>query len=105
MKLVRIASVALFCLQLAGSVAYAQDVADMMEQAKRDYRNGRYQAALTELTRITDEAPDRADAFYLTGYCHLMLRHYQESLDAFARAFELDPELDPRTIYHPSPTP
>lgn len=106
MKLGRIASVSLFSMLLTGPVAYAQDpVADMMEQAKRQYRNGRFQAALSDLMRVTEEAPDRADAFYLIGYCHLMMRQYPESLNAFARAFELDPEFDPRTIYQASPTP
>jgi tetratricopeptide (TPR) repeat protein len=106
MKLGRIASVALSCCLWFGTLGYAQgSVANMMDQAKREYRNGRYQAAMNELVRVTEEAPDRADAYYLIGYCHLMMRQYAESLDAFARAFQLDPELDPRTIYHPSPTP
>lgn len=105
MKLGRIASVALACSLLIGALGFAQDpVTGMMDQAKRDYRNGRFQAALSQLMRVTEEAPDRADAFYLIGYCHLMMRQYAEALDAFARAFQLDPELDPRTIYHPPPT-
>lgn len=28
-----------------------------------------------------------------------MLREYLDSVDAFGRAFELDPNLDPRTIF------
>ena len=47
-----------------------------MDEGKRQYRNGNYQAAIGELTRVIDEAPDRADAFYLIGYAHLMLRQY-----------------------------
>ena len=99
MKLVPTLSLAICALLLACSIASAQADADMMGEAKQQYRNGNYQAAIGELTRVTDEAPDRADAFYLMGYAHLMLRQYPESVDAFARAFQLDPTLDPRSIY------
>jgi tetratricopeptide (TPR) repeat protein len=101
MKLVPTLLLATFALLAACSLASAQTDADPMNEAKRQYRNGNYQAAIGELTRVTDEAPDRADAFYLIGYAHLMLREYPQSVDAFARAFELDPTLDPRSIYQP----
>lgn len=105
MKLVPVISLALLALLLACPLALAQvDVERAMDEAKRQYRSGNYQAAITELTTVTDEAPDRADAFYLIGYSHLMLRQYPESVDAFARAFQLDPTLDPRSIYQPRPT-
>ena len=100
MKLVPVISLALCAFFLASSNVRAQgDVEAAMDEAKRQYRSGNYQAAISELTRVTDDAPDRADAFYLVGYSHLMLRQYSESVDAFARAFQLDPTLDPRSIY------
>jgi tetratricopeptide (TPR) repeat protein len=100
MKLVPVISLALCAVFLASSNVRAQgDVEAAMDEAKRQYRSGNYQAAISELTRVTDDAPDRADAFYLVGYSHLMLRQYSESVDAFARAFQLDPTLDPRSIY------
>ena len=100
MKLVPVISLALCAVFLASSNVRAQgDVEAAMDEAKRQYRSGNYQAAIFELTRVTDVAPDRADAFYLVGYSHLMLRQYSESVDAFARAFQLDPTLDPRSIY------
>ena len=100
MKLVPVISLALSALLLACPFAFAQESVDQaMDEGKRQYRNGNYQAAILELTRVTDEAPDRADAFYLIGYSHLMLQQYPESVDAFARAFLLDPTLDPRSIY------
>ncbi len=99
MKLVPVIS--LVCaLLLACPFTFAQEsVNQAMDEGKRQYRNGDYQAAISELTRVTDEAPDRADAFYLIGYAHLMLRQYPDSVDAFARAFQLNPTFDPRTIY------
>jgi len=100
MKLVPVISLALCAVFLASSNVAAQgNVEAAMDEAKRQYRSGNYQAAISELTRVTDDAPDRADAFYLVGYSHLMLRQYSESVDAFARAFQLDPTLDPRSIY------
>lgn len=100
MKLVPVISLALCAVVFASPFAFAQgDVDAAMDEAKRQYRSGNYQAAISELTRVTDDAPDRADAFYLVGYSHLMLRQYPESVDAFARAFQLDPTLDPRVIY------
>lgn len=105
MKLVPAISLALLVVLLACPFALAQEgVESAMDNAKSQYRNGNYQAAIDELTRVTDEAPDRADAFYLIGYSHLMLRQYAESVDAFARAFQLDPTLDPRSIYQSRPT-
>ncbi|GMR23945.1 MAG: hypothetical protein BMS9Abin37_2425 [Acidobacteriota bacterium] len=101
MKLVPVISLALCAVLLACPFASAQEgVETAMDEGKRQYLSGNYQAAIEELTRVTDEAPDRADAFYLVGYAYLMLRQYPESVDAFARAFQLDPTLDPRSIYH-----
>ena len=100
MKLVSAISLALFAVLLACPFAFAQEgVEQTMDEAKKQYRDGNYQAAIGELTRVIDEAPDRADAFYLIGYAHFMLRQYPESLDAFARAFQLEPTLDPRSIF------
>ncbi len=100
MKRVPVISLALCAVVLSCSFGFAQEgVESTMDEAKRQYRNGNYQAAISELTRVTDEAPDRADAFYLIGYAHLMLRQYPDSVDAFARAFQLEPTLDPRSIY------
>ena len=100
MKLVPVISLALCAVLFACPFAFAQEgVEGAMDEGKRQYLNGNYQAAIAELTRVIDEAPDRADAFYLIGYAHLMLRQYPESVDAFARAFQLDPTLDPRSIY------
>lgn len=105
MRLRPVLALVLTVVLLACSFALAQeDVDNSMDEAKQQYRNGNYQAAIAELTIVTEEAPDRADAFYLLGYAHLMLREYPESVEAFARAFQLDPTFDPRTIYQrPSP--
>ena len=81
------------------SIEAQEDAQASMDQAKRQYRNRDYRAAIEGLTRTLELDRTRADALYLLGYSHLMLRQYSESVDAFGRAFEADPTFDPRTIY------
>lgn len=72
MKLVRLVSLAIGSLLLVSTFAFAQEGgSEAMDEAKRQYRNGNYQAAIDELTHVTDEAPDRADAFLLAGLLSL----------------------------------
>jgi tetratricopeptide (TPR) repeat protein len=75
------------------------DVQASFERGYRLYRNRNYREALTAFTDVARTEPDRADVHYLMGYCHYMLKEFQQSLDAFERSFEKDPAFDPRTIY------
>ena len=65
------------------------------------YRNRNFSQALQEFGVVLQAEPDRADVHYLMGYSHYILKHFQDSLDAFRLAFELNPEFDPRGIYQP----
>lgn len=65
----------------------------------RLYRNRSFREAMSEFSSVAASEPNRADVHYLIGYCHLMLKEFEQSVDAFRRAFEQDPEFDPRTIY------
>ena len=69
------------------------------ERGLRHYRNRNFTQALQELGQVSQADPDRADVLYLMGYCHYVLKHFQDSLDAFRRSFEVDPDFDPRGIY------
>ncbi len=69
------------------------------ERGLRHYRNRNFTQALEELGQVSQANPDRADVLYLMGYCHYVLKHFQDSLDAFRRSFEVDPDFDPRGIY------
>jgi tetratricopeptide (TPR) repeat protein len=85
-----------------------QDIQDAsmasMEEGKRLYRRGDYRAAIDALSAVVTENPERAEAHYLIGYAHLMLREFAPSVEAFSRAFVANPSLDPRTIYgRPAP--
>lgn len=84
---------------IAPWVEAQEDAQASMELAKRHYRNRDYRAAATELMRTVELDPTRADALYLLGYSHVMLREYPEAVEAFGRAFAADPQFDPRTIY------
>jgi tetratricopeptide (TPR) repeat protein len=103
MKWTRVLALTLSAILAIACLAPAQEVQEdaqaSMEQAKRHYRNRDYRAAASELTRTVELDPTRADALYLLGYSHLMLRQYPESVEAFGRAFAADPTFDPRTIY------
>lgn len=104
----RLLFLALSAFLAAQTFSFAQDDSEAaMERAKRLYRSANYRGALEELSSALAARPDRADALYLTGYSHLMLRQYSESVEAFRRAFQADPSFDPRTIYQrrrPEPT-
>jgi len=96
----RLSILLLSAVLAAVSLAVAQESADAtMDRAKRLYRNGNYRGALEELGKARELEPGSAEALYLTGYSHLMLKEYSESIEAFRRAFEADPSFDPRTIY------
>ncbi len=69
------------------------------ERGLRHYRNRNFTQALKELGQVSQAEPERADVLYLMGYCHYLLKHFQDSLDAFRRTFEADPDFDPRGIY------
>jgi tetratricopeptide (TPR) repeat protein len=100
----RLLVLSLSAVLAAQCLAFAQDdVEATMERAKRLYRSGNYRGAIDELSKALDADPSRADAHYLVGYSHLMLREYPESVEAFSRAFAADPNFDPRTIYQRRP--
>ena len=74
-------------------------VQETFERGLRQYRNRGFRQALDEFNQVVAMKPDRADAHYLIGYCHIMLRQYEPALEAFRRAFDEMPNFDPRTIY------
>jgi tetratricopeptide (TPR) repeat protein len=80
-------------------------VAETYSRGLSVYRNRRYQDALDEFRKVAAAEPDRADIHYLIGYCHLMLRQYEQSLAAFRQSFSNDPNFDPRSIYQLPPSP
>jgi tetratricopeptide (TPR) repeat protein len=104
MNLKRLTFLALLAVLAAATITVAQEDAEAaMERAKRVYAGGNYRGAIEELGRVLEIEPERADALYLTGYSHLMLREFPESVEWFRRAFQADPTFDPRTIYRKSP--
>lgn len=74
-------------------------IQEAFQRGLRLYRDRRFREALAEFTEVRAAQPDRADVHYLIGYCHLMLKEFEQSVDAFGRSFEEDPSFDPRTIY------
>lgn len=56
---------------------------------------GRYDLALTHLRDATEAAPDNARAHLNLGLTYYALQRFQDALDAWDRALELDPSLEP----------
>ena len=79
--------------------AQNSDTASAYARGLRHFRNRNFTEALQELGHVSQTEPDRADVFYLMGYCHYVLKHFEDSLNAFRRTFEVDPDFDPRGIY------
>ena len=95
-----LAIMVMVCLTAVSFAAAQDDVESLMSRAKQLYGAGNFRGALEPLMRVVDVEPERADALYLLGYAHVMLREYPTSVDWFGRAFAADPTFDPRTIYH-----
>jgi tetratricopeptide (TPR) repeat protein len=104
MKWTRRIVFALSALLVVAALVAAQSDADAsMERAKKLYRSKDYRGAVTELEKTLELEPGRADALYLKGYAQQILRQYSEAVETFSRAFEADPNFDPRTIYQKKP--
>jgi tetratricopeptide (TPR) repeat protein len=85
----------------AATAAPTAESAAAYERSLRLYRNRNFTGALQELSIVAAAEPNRADVLYLMGYCHYVLKHFEDSLNAFRRTFEVDPNFDPRGIYKP----
>ena len=103
MKRMRLACFSLCVLFLGTALAIAQptqqDPSEAMDRGLRHYRQQSFQAALDAFGSVVAAQPDRAEVHYLMGYSHMMMRRYAQALESFSRAFQIDPNLDPRTIF------
>ena len=70
-----------------------------LDGAMRLYRQRRYESAIAEFEKIVAADPKNAAAYYFMGYAHYVMKHHQDALAAFAKAFEADPNFDPRPYY------
>jgi len=68
------------------------------EQGVADYRAGRYAAALTELQRAYEIAPNAVDVIMMMGWTELKLRHFEEARFYFDRVLRIDPRLEEARI-------
>ncbi len=65
---------------------------DELQQARALIGKQDWRAAATLLTNYTREHPGNADGYNLLGYSYRHLQRYNESLDAYLRALELNPK-------------
>lgn len=90
---------ALVLLVLSLAVGQEQTAQGSLERGLELYKKRNFRGALEEFAKLAEAEPARADLHYLMGYSHYMLKHYQEALDAFGKAFQADPKFDPRSIF------
>jgi tetratricopeptide (TPR) repeat protein len=64
------------------------------------YRQGRYAQAIAAFDAVPADSPDYAAACYFAGYAHYVMKHYQQAVDSFGKAFKANPALDPRPYFH-----
>jgi tetratricopeptide (TPR) repeat protein len=69
------------------------------EKAMRFYRQKRYSDAIAEFERVVASDPNNAAAYYMLGYAHYVQDHHSEALAAFAKAFQANPNFDPRPYF------
>ena len=65
------------------------------EKSVELYKTQRYDEAISSLNETIKICPYSADAWYDRGYIEFKLKRYNESLDDFSKAIELDPK-DPK---------
>lgn len=68
------------------------------EQGIAAFKQGNFEAALTELQAVTEAQPDFAGGHEMVGQVLIQLERWSEAADSFARAYELNPESKPGLI-------
>lgn len=65
------------------------------DTAMKHYRQRHYARAIDEFNQVVQSEPNNAAAYYFMGYAHYTLKHPQQALEAFSKAFQVDPKFDP----------
>ncbi len=58
---------------------------------------GKYEEAIVKYGIFLKKYPNDSEAWFSLGYSNMMLQRYEEALDAFKKALELQPVKDPNT--------
>jgi TolA-binding protein len=69
------------------------------KSAMRLYRQKRYADAVAAFDQIGPGDPDKAAALYFAGYAHYVMKHHQEAVASFEKAFQTNPSFDPRPYF------
>jgi tetratricopeptide (TPR) repeat protein len=60
---------------------------------------GQYERAVAELTKATESAPDRPDAWIYLGQAHVVAKRYKDALAPLEKATQLAPQSDAAWAY------
>lgn len=77
----------------------AQGQSQAFRSAMQLYRQRRFAQAIDAFQAVVANEPNNAAAFYFMGYAQYVTRHFQESVASFDKAFEIDPNLNPRPYF------
>jgi Flp pilus assembly protein TadD len=63
-----------------------------LQQAEQMIEEGRYERAIGVLEDVVAEDPDNADAYNWLGYAHRNIGEYDQAVEHYERALEIEPE-------------
>lgn len=86
------------CIALTPAAAMAagsgssDDEPGELQRAEQMIEEGRYERAITVLEDVVAEDPDNADAYNWLGYAHRNIGEYDQAVEHYERALEIEPE-------------
>lgn len=89
----------LFLILFLASVAIAQDSGDQLDMARKAYANSNFDKAAKHLEFVLKERPNSDEAYFFKGKCKIELDQYNEALDNFTSASNIDPQ-EPEYYYY-----
>jgi len=81
------------------SKSVAQESNDQLDMAKKAYANSAYDKAARHLDYVLKEKPSSDEAYFFKGKCKIELDQYNDALDSFTNASNLDPQ-EPEYYYY-----
>lgn len=89
----------IFILLFTFNFLKAQDNADQLELAKKAYASNAFDKAAKHLDYVLKDKPNSDEAYFFKGKCKVELDQYNDALDNFANAVNIDPQ-EPEYYYY-----
>lgn len=89
----------IFILLFIFQLSKAQDNADQLDLAKKAYASNAFDKAAKHLDYVLKDKPNSDEAYFFKGKCKVELDQYNDALDNFANAVNIDPQ-EPEYYYY-----